>query len=398
MALHVRHPFPFTLAQPGAKTFSVLYLLESIARASMVTVLPVTAFAVFGDKETVSLVYTLVSLAALCISFTIPVLVRRLSRRWTYTLGAALLGLCGTLIWLGIDWTLPLAILVRTSGAAMLNVTLSLYIMDNINRKALVRSEPMRLGASTLSWTTVPFLGVWLLQTYGAWAPSLLCILATLALLSAFWVLRLKEGTPIRPGPAQPRTPLRAIRRFAEQPRLRLAWSIAFARSCFWQTFFIYIPILMLEGGRDATAAGIAIAAGNLMLATNLFMGPVVTRLSLRRTIGGALLAGSAFVCAAAALSAGNAVLASIAMVGGAFFVSMLDGLGPIPFLRAVHAFERPAMTTVYRTYIDASELLPPMVYFFLFMIFGFPGAFAALALLLAGIGVLTLRHLPRGL
>ena len=44
-------------------------------------------------------------------------------------------------------------------------------------------------------------------------------------------------------------------------------------------------------------------------------------------------------------------------------------------------------MTAVYRTYLDASELLPPLAYFFLFMLGGFPAAFAALALLLAAIG-----------
>jgi hypothetical protein len=85
-------------------------------------------------------------------------------------------------------------------------------------------------------------------------------------------------------------------------------------------------------------------------------------------------------------------------MVAGAFFVAMLDGLGPIPFLRAVHPHEREAMTTVYRTYLDASELLPPLVYAVLLGLFGFPGAFAALAALLGWIGWLTLRHLPRRL
>jgi hypothetical protein len=85
-------------------------------------------------------------------------------------------------------------------------------------------------------------------------------------------------------------------------------------------------------------------------------------------------------------------------MVAAAFFVAILDGLGPVPFLRAVRAHERPEMTTVYRTYLDASELLPQVAYFFLFMAGGFPAAFAGLALVMAAIGWLTLRHLPRGM
>ena len=64
-------------------------------------------------------------------------------------------------------------------------------------------------------------------------------------------------------------------------------------------------------------------------------------------------------------------------MVGAAFFAALIDGLGPVPFLRAVRARERPEMTAVYRTYLDASELLPPLAYFFLFQIGGFTAAFA---------------------
>ncbi len=402
MAIHVRHPALITAAQPGAWTFSGLFFLESVARAVLVTVLPLTVYAVFRDKETVSLVYTAVSLAALSVSFAIPTLVRVLSRRWTYTLGACLIGLCALLVALGAGWALPLALLARTTGAAMLNITLSLYILDNIGRKDLTRSEPLRLGTATLAWSAGPLVGVWLMQAYGAWAPALMSLAAVAALLAAFWALRLAEGGPIRPGPAQPPRPAahpgRAIRRFAAQPRLRLAWVIAFARSAFWVTFFIYIPILMVEGGLGPTAAGIAVAAGNLMLFNNLFMRGVAARHSLRLTIAAALLAAGALTMVTALSSLASPTAAAVAMVAAAFFVAMLDGLGPIPFLRAVRAHERAAMTTVYRTYLDASELIPPLAYFFLFMAFGFAGAFAALAALLAGVGLLTLRHLPRGM
>ncbi len=402
MALNVRHPPLLGAAQPGAWTFSGLFFLESLARATLLTVLPLTVYAVFRDKEAVSLVYTAASLAALSVSFSIPLLVRRLSRRWTYTLGATLIGLCALLVGLGAGWALPLALVARTSGAAMLNVTLSLYILDNIGRKDLVRSEPLRLGTATLAWSVAPLLGVWLQQRYGAWAPAALSLAAVAALLAAFWALRLSERGPIRPGPSRspprPAHPVAAVRRFAAQPRLRLAWGIAFARSAFWMTFFVYVPILLVEGGLGPAAAGVAAAAGNLMLVNNLFLRRLVARLSLRRMIGGAFLAAAALTLAAGLISLADPAAAGAAMVAGAFFVATLDGLGPIPFLRAVRAHERPAMTTVYRTYLDASELLPPLAYVFLFMAFGFAGAFGALAILLAAMGLLTLRHLPRGM
>lgn len=401
MALNVRHPRRLGAAQPNAWTFSGLFLLESVARAALLTVLPLSVYAAFGDKATVSLVYTCVSLGALTVSLAIPTVVRLFSRRWTYTLGACLIGLCATLLALGAGWALPFALLARTSGAAMLNVTLSLYIMDNIGKKDLVRSEPLRLGASTLAWTTCPLLGVLLMQRFGLWAPAALSVAAVAVLLAAFWTLRLAEGGPIRPGPSRPvrpAHPVAAVRRFAAQPRLRLAWSIAFARSSFWVTFFVYVPILLVEGGLGPRAAGVAAAAGNAMLLANLFVGGVVARLTLRRSIGGALIACGAMTFAAGMTSIADPAAAGVAMVAGALFAAILDGLGPVPFLRAVRSHERAAMATVYRTNLDASELMPPLVYFVLFKFFGFAGAFTALALLLVAVGLLSLRHLPRGM
>jgi len=404
MPLNVRHPPLIEAAAPrrGAWTFTGLYFLESLARAALLTVLPLTVYATFRDKATVSLVYTFVSLAALSVSFAIPTLVRILSRRWTYTLGVALVGLCALLVGLGAGLALPFALLARTAGVALMNVTLSLYIMDNIGKREFVRSEPLRLGSATLAWTVAPFAGVRLAQAHGIWAPAALSLAAVLALLAAFWALRLAEGGPVRPGPSRPAPrpahPVAAVRRFAAQPRLRLAWGIAFARSAFWMSFFVYLPILLVDGGLGPEAAGLAAAAGNLMLAGNLVLPRVVARLTLRRVIGGAFLAAALLTAAAGFASRVDAVAAGAAMVAAAFFVATLDGLGPVAFLRAVRAHERAAMTTVYRTYLDASELLPPLAYAVLLPAFGFAGAFAALAALLAGLGLLTLRHLPRSM
>ena len=155
----------------------------------------------------------------------------------------------------------------------------------------------------------------------------------------------------------------------------------------------------MLEGGLGATAGGMAVAAGNLMLFNNLFARGWAMRHSLRRVLGAAFLAAAALTFARGGLvSLRLPAVAGAAMVGAAFFVAMIDGLGPVPFLRAVRVHERAEMTAVYRTYLDASELLPPLVYFFLFQVGGYRRRLRRLAALLAGIGALTLRHLPRGM
>jgi MFS family permease len=199
MAIHVRHPILISAPQAGAWTFSLLFFLESTARAILATVLPLTAYALFNDdKSSVSLIYTGVSLIALALSFAIPALVRRLTRRWTYTLGCVLFGLCALLLTLDAQPALVVALLARTTGTALLSVTLSLYIMDNIGKRELIRSEPLRLAVSTLAWGAMPFVGVWLMQRHGLWAPAVLSLAALAALAALFWTLRLAEGGPIR--------------------------------------------------------------------------------------------------------------------------------------------------------------------------------------------------------
>jgi hypothetical protein len=96
------------------------------------------------------------------------------------------------------------------------------------------------------------------------------------------------------------------------------------------------VPILVVEGGLGAAAGGLAVAAGNLMLFNNLFARGWAERHSLRRVLGAAFLAAAATTLAAGVLSPGAPAAAAVAMVAGAFFVALVDGLGPVPFLRAV--------------------------------------------------------------
>ena len=66
---------------------------------------------------------------------------------------------------------------LRVLGTAVLNITLSLYILDHIRRVELVRSEPLRLSFSVVSWTAGPYLGIWLYANYGHAAPQIASII-----------------------------------------------------------------------------------------------------------------------------------------------------------------------------------------------------------------------------
>jgi MFS family permease len=378
--------------------FAALFFLESVARGSLATVLPLNAYEVFGSKENVSLAYTLVACLALAMSFAVPLMIRRFSRRWSYTFGALCLVGAGFAVATGTAPGQLVAMFLRTFGAATLNITLSLYIMDHIQKQDLVRSEPLRFAVSTFAWMLAPMTGLLFYQQLGVWAAAIVPSIGALLLLSVFWYLRMSEKGVLVPGTVPTHNPLTSIIRFVRQPRLRLAWLIAFARSAYWVTCFIYIPILMLEGGLGPYAGGIAVSLGNGMLLNNLLASQWARRYSVRVMITVALAGGAALVAACGLAGVKQAFLAGALMTAAAFFISMLDGLGPIPFLRAVRAHERAPMTTVYRTYLDASELIPPFIYFLAFLIFGFSGAFYALSVILFITAWLSWVYLPRSL
>jgi hypothetical protein len=79
-------------------------------------------------------------------------------------------------------------------------------------------------------------------------------------------------------------------------------------------------------------------------------------------------------------------------------FAVALDAVGSTPYLRAVHAYERPQMTSVYRTNLDLSELLPPLVYAIILSFTGLGGVFVTVGLFAAVCGFLSWRHLPRSM
>ena len=90
--------------------------------------------------------------------------------------------------------------------------------------------------------------------------------------------------------------------------------------------------------------------------------------------------------------------MAGLFLLCGSVATSALDGVGGIPFLRAVRAHERPQMAGVYRTYIDFSDLIPSLIYSFALLYFPLGTVFIILALGLAAVGVVSWAYLPRSL
>jgi MFS family permease len=399
MSTQVRHPIWLPAVRaPGASTFALLYAVESFARASVASVIPIQAYELLHDKQAVSLLYTFVALTGLSVTLFMPMLIVRFARRWVYTAGVVSLAI-GAMMFL--TDTLAgqlLGMLFRVMGASALSITLNLYIMDHIAKTRFIEAESMRMAWSTLAWTGGPTIGVFLYSHFGLWAAYGVVVVFCAILLALFWYFRLSDDKAIRPGVAKPTNPLANIGRFLAQPRLRLAWAIAFGRSCFWTTFFVYGPILMVSTGQGSLAGGMLVSAGNALLFSALLWGKAGRRFGARPTMAFAFAAASLTLFAAAVFGEVAPLAAGGCLLLTAFFVIALDALGSTVFMRAVRVHERPQMSAVYRTYLDLSELLPPLVYSVVLAFAGLGGVFATLGLFLAFCGWLTWTYLPKGL
>ena len=383
----------------GAYTFASLFAVESFVRSLNSTVISLQAYDILGAAQRVSMLSTVVSLSVLTSTLLLPFLLGRMRRRWTYTLGVSMMMAASLALASHVLAGQALGMLLRNLGAAVLNITLQLYIMEHIRRTDLARSEPIRLSLSTASWTIGPALGVSLYVSYGPWGPQLLAIAAAAVLMTLFWYLRLSDNVnAMPPGNLEGFSPLANVRRFLAQPRLRLAWLIAFGRSCFWTTFFIYGPLLLVEAGLDKRVGGFMISASQILLVTAWFAGRFARRYGVRPVLVVAFA-----ICACASLGAGLSGTASpyVAMgflLAGSVSASAIDGIGSIPFLRAVRHRERQKMAAVYRTYIDCSELIPAFVFAIALLWLPIGAVFVILSGALAAVGFVTWRFLPKSL
>ena len=384
--------------RPGAWVFATLYAVESVSRASLSTIVPIQAYDILKDEQRVSVLYFMVGLLGMAATLCAPLLFQRLPRRYVYVSGAILLiAACASLA----TYTLAgqaVGMFLRIFAASTLAITLNVYIMEFIPKQQLVRADSLRLTLSTLAWTAGPSFGVWLYVTFGHVAPYLWSAGWTLVLIAIFSAFRIAGNPLVATARARPVNPLANIRRFVAQPRLRLAWLIAFGRSCYWTTFYVYGPILMVATGQGKLAGGLIVSAANALLVFAISWGRLGIRIGLRPVVVISFAAAAVATILAGLAGETYPWLTALLLLAGINFAVALDAVGNTPFLRAVHAYERPQMTAVHRTNLDASELLPAFIYAIILSFAGLGAVFIALGVFCAVCAAVAWRHLPRSM
>ena len=389
---------PQTGRKAGVWTIGAIFAGESLLRALNVSVIPIQAYDLLGSSQRVSIVSTCVSFMVLLTTLSLPYLFHGVRRRWVYSIGISLVMAAALVFAANMVAGQVVATYLRNAGASIMNITLSLYIMDNISKRELTRSEPVRMTIATLSWVVGPATGAWLYSHYGSVAPQLAVVMAGFALITGFWAARLRDPASLPSGTIDSFNPLRNLLAFFQQPRLRLAWSIAFGRSCFWSALFIYGPLLMIEGGLAKTTAGLMISASQLTLPLSLIHGQLARRFGVRKVVAVCFACMAMMCVVAGSFGKSSPWSAVICLLLAAVCASGLDGVGGVPFYRAVKPRERQRMTSVYRTFFEFAELIPGFVFMILLLHFQIGIVFIVIGVLSGFLAVVTWKHLPKSM
>lgn len=394
--MHLRQPIWLQrISSPGSDAMAILFTFESFSRALLISLIPLEAYRILGDAGAVSVLFFVGSIVGLGANFAVPWLVRRLGRRWVYTAGAVLLFAAPLVLAGGTLATQAFGMMVRALGVVSLGICLNLYIMDHVHRRDFGRSEPKRIFYSAGAWTMGPALGVYLATEIDPWAAYGASSVSALALLAYFWFLRISDSPAIASGRRRAASPRQFIARFFAQPRLLLAWLISFCRYAWWAMFMIYVPIYAVQSGLGEMAGGLIVSLGAGFTFLMPLWGWYARAVGMRRVLVGGYLAAGLVTLLVATVSS-QPWLAAALLVVSALFMVTIDAVGNMPFMLAVRPRERAEMTTVYATYRDMGEIVPPGLFSLLLQSFTLPVVFVVTGLATVLMGHYCRRMHPR--
>ncbi len=348
-------PLPRT---PKVQHFALLAGLEAAVRGSLISVMPLVVREAMGSTQSASEIYFLAGIVSLFWGLMVPWANRLVPRRWMYTGGCALYFVGMALALVGTPTTAALALMCNSMATVTNFVCFNAYVMDYVERAHLGRSQSLQMFYAATPWAVGPMLGVWL---HDQWKPLPFLMAGgfALALVTAFWILRLGNGKQIVKAAGPAVNPLAYLGRFFAQPRLIAGWSFAVIRSTGWWVYVVYLPYFCIEQGLGNKVGGIALSLSNAML----FAAPFVLRLARRSSVRISVrwsfgLCGGLFLLAA--LVSPLPWLTVIAMMAASTLLVTLDVVGGLPFLMSVKPSERTEMSAVYSSFRDVSSIVTP--------------------------------------
>lgn len=369
-------------AVPRLEAFATLAGLEAAVRGLLISVMPLAMYEALQDPGQVSIAYFVVGLASMIWGLLVPGMMAYVPRRWMYSLGCGFYLLSMVMALLGGVIATLSALLLMIFATATCFVCFNAYVLDYVARSSLGRLQSLQMFYAAAPWAIGPMAGVWLREAWHP-LPFLLAGGFALALLAAFWFFRLGNGRQIARARAPAINPVAYLGRFLHQPRLIAGWMFAVVRSCGWWVYIVYLPIFCIEAGLGDKVGGVALSISNCLLFITPLLLRIAQRLSVRRSVRGALGL-CALLFMGAALLSGWPWVTVACLVMGSFGLVTLDVVGGLPFMLAVKPSERVEMAAVFSSFRDVSGMVTPGVVWLVLLATPVAGAFAASGLAFA--------------
>jgi len=145
-----------------ARAFVVLFTCDALARAILISLVPLEAYDLLGAAQLVSVIYFLVGVLGFAANLAVPLALHRMKRRWVLTLGAGAQMASALLFALGTTASLIAGLVLQVLAMAVLDIVVNLYLLDHIPRRGLSHFEPRRLLFAGAAFALGPWLGVYL--------------------------------------------------------------------------------------------------------------------------------------------------------------------------------------------------------------------------------------------
>lgn len=359
----------------------------------LLSLIPVQGLRLLGDAQSVSVLYFLVSISGVIFSITAPAIARKVQARGVFFLGAVAMIASVPLLSFHSAGLFTGGLLLHVLGFTAMEIGIIILVLLKVPRRELNLFEPKRVICSSVAYMTGPWLGAYCKSQLADWLPFVISGAFVAIAVAYFCALNLHHIDRSEK-PPKSNNPIRHVKRFVVQPRMRLAWALTVGRTGWWNLYFIYVPIYAVTSGLGEVIGGMLLSAGVAIVLSVPFWAWLGRKYGIHRLIFWSALATAAAMFILA-LVAGSPWLGAAFWLIAAAAATPMDGAGNIPFLRAVRARERAEMTGVFMTTRDAAQLLPPGVCSVLLKFFELPSIFVASSVGMLGVAWLS-RYLPK--
>ena len=370
-----------------------MFFVIALSRGVLLSVIPLQALSLLGDAQRVSVLFFGVSAAGIVFSVCVPMLIRRMGGNRTFHMSMWAMVVAAPLVAASIVVAFTLGMVFYGFSVAASEVSTNVYVMQRVHRQALSRFEPKRVIAVVVALSIGPWLGVYLESRVAHELPYQIAALFALSSILYFRWLGLARYR-LQISIARTSNPVEQLKRFFEQPRLRLVWILSIARSCWWVMFIIYTPIFMALNGKSDLLGAAIVSIGSAWTITVPLWGWLGRRYGLRFLFSLGYGVTSVITLLAFAWADSHLYL-TLSLIFAALGATILDGAGNVLFFRAVRPWERSEMTGIFLTYRDLGQLTTPGLFALSLKVFALPSVFFAASLWMLA-SVFCCRYIPK--